>query len=135
MLEECGVRVAVLSDRDSRTLRRRVADLGMSLHCFGVKDKAQACIELIDACSVTREQTVCIGDDSIDLPAFSECGLSYAVADAPIYVKRQATAELKIAGGYGAFRELADAILEAQGKPHVFNSAESFQLVMAGMAQ
>ena len=43
LLEENGVRVAVLSGRDSATLRTRVADLGINLSQFGVKDKAKAC--------------------------------------------------------------------------------------------
>lgn len=135
MLEESGIRVAVLSGRDSATLRKRVADLGVTLHSFGVKDKAQACAALMVAAGVTREQTVCIGDDTIDLPAFNACGLSYAVADAPGYVQRQATAVLKQVGGQGAFRELADAILLAQGREDVFGTAEGFKRVMEGAAQ
>jgi 3-deoxy-manno-octulosonate cytidylyltransferase (CMP-KDO synthetase) len=99
LLEECGIRVAVLSGRDSATLRKRVADLGVSLHSFGVKDKAQACAALMQAAGVEPSQTVCMGDGTIDLPAFAACGLSYAVADAPDYVKQQATGVLALAGG------------------------------------
>ena len=135
LLEEGGIRVAVLSGRDSATLRRRVADLGVTLHQFGVKDKAAACRELMQQAGVTMQQTVCIGDDSIDLPAFSACGISYAVADAPGYVKAHATHTLTTKGGEGAFRELADAILTAQDKTHVFGSAQGFATVMAGAAQ
>lgn len=135
LLEESGVRVAVLSGRDSATLRKRVTDLGVTLHSFGVKDKARACNALMEAAGVTREQTVCIGDDTIDLPAFEACGLSYAVADAPDYIKRKCSAVLERSGGHGAFRELADAILQAQGKAQVFESAEGFRRVMQGTAQ
>lgn len=135
LLEENGIRVAVLSGRDSATLRKRVADLGVTLYQFGVKDKAAACRDLMAQAGVGREQTACIGDDSIDLPAFASCGLAYAVADAPDYVKRQATATLKARGGEGAFRELADAILTAQDKAHVFGSAQGFATVMAGVVQ
>lgn len=135
LLEESGVRVAVLSGRDSPTLRKRVADLGVTLHQFGVKDKAAACRALMAQARVMADETACIGDDSIDLPAFATCGLSYAVADAPIYVQKCATGVLALAGGKGAFRELADAILVAQGKSHVFNSAEGYASVMARMAQ
>lgn len=135
LLEESGIRVAVLSGRDSATLRRRVADLGVTLHQFGVKDKALACRTLMLQAGATMGETVCIGDDSIDLPAFAACGLSYAVADAPTYVQARATATLATAGGKGAFRELADAILLAQGKEHVFGSAAGFTSVMDRMAQ
>lgn len=135
LLEESGIRVAVLSGRDSATLRKRVADLGVSLCQFGVKDKFQACIDLMQQAGVSASQTVCIGDDSIDLPAFSACAMSYAVADAPDYVQRKATGILRHSGGTGAFRELADAILLAQGKSEVFASHEGFSHVMSGVAQ
>lgn len=135
LLQENGVRVAVLSGRDSPTLRKRVADLGVSLFQFGVKDKHAACRALMEQAGVTARETACIGDDSIDLPAFSACGLSYAVADAPRYVQAKANAVLTQRGGNGAFRELADAILLAQGKEHVFGSAEGFVTVMATVAQ
>ena len=135
LLEENGVRVAVLSGRDSPTLRKRVADLGITLYQFGVKDKHAACRELMEQAGVEVKQTVCIGDDSIDLPAFAACGLSYAVADAPVYVQARASAVLVKEGGKGAFRELADAILVAQGKEHVFGSAEGFSTVMGRVVQ
>ena len=44
LLEECGIQVAVLSGRDSATLRKRVADLGISHSRLGVKDKHAACL-------------------------------------------------------------------------------------------
>lgn len=112
-----------------------MADLGVSQCQFGVKDKAAACRELMKAAGVSSAQTACIGDDSIDLPAFAACGLAFAVADAPPYVQKRATQVLATKGGEGAFRELADAILLAQNKAHVFDSSEGFSSVMAGMAQ
>ena len=135
LLEENGVRVAVLSGRDSPTLRKRVADLGITLYQFGVKDEHGACRELMEQAGAGVNETVCIGDDSIDLPAFAACGLSYAVADAPVYVQARASAVLVKEGGKGAFRELADAILVAQGKEHVFGSAEGFSTVMGRVVQ
>lgn len=135
LLEESGVRVAVLSGRDSATLRKRVADLGVSLCMFGVKDKAAACRELMAQAGVSAAQTACIGDDSIDLPAFEACGLSFAVPDAPSYVRSAASAVLQTAGGQGALRELADAILAAQGKQAVVGSASGYAQVMTAMVQ
>jgi len=125
----------VLSGRDSDTLRKRVSDLGVSLHQFGVKDKYQACIQLMNEAGVSAQQTACIGDDSIDLPAFSACGISFAVFDAPVYVKQSASQVLKASGGTGAFRELADAILYAQGKDSVLSTATGYAKVMASMSQ
>jgi 3-deoxy-D-manno-octulosonate 8-phosphate phosphatase (KDO 8-P phosphatase) len=135
MLEECGIKVAILSGRDSPTLRKRIDDLGISLFQLGVKDKALACTQLIEQADVTAIETGYVGDDSIDLPAFSVCGLSFAVANAPEYIQRQASYILNKKGGDGAFREVADLILTAQGKEHVFNSAEDFISTMNKVAQ
>jgi 3-deoxy-D-manno-octulosonate 8-phosphate phosphatase (KDO 8-P phosphatase) len=135
LLEENGIRVAVLSGRDSATLRKRVLDLGITLCQFGVKDKKAACEQLMIEAGTTSFETAAIGDDSIDLPAFAACGTSFAVADAPVYVQRQATQVLQSKGGTGAFREVADAILNAQGKAEVLGSAVGYASVMAKMAQ
>lgn len=135
LLEKSGVKVAVLSGRDSAALRKRVCDLGIALSLLGVTDKARACKTLMSMAGVTVEQTACIGDDSIDLPAFAVCGLSFAVADAPLYVRQAASKTLSLSGGQGALRELADAILLAQGKQQVFQTADGFASVMADMSQ
>jgi 3-deoxy-D-manno-octulosonate 8-phosphate phosphatase (KDO 8-P phosphatase) len=135
MLEECGVRVAVVSGRDSATLRKRVADLNVSLFRFGVKDKAAVCREIMGEVGVTPQQTACIGDDSIDLPAFAECGFAFAVADAPAYVRQVASHTLSLRGGDGAFREVADLLLTARGQSEVFESASGFSGVMNRMVQ
>ncbi|WP_156454389.1 3-deoxy-manno-octulosonate cytidylyltransferase [Lampropedia cohaerens] len=135
LLQQRGVQVAVLSGRDSAVLRKRIADLGVTLFSLGAKDKAAECERLQAIAGVNREQTACIGDDSIDLRAFSACGLSYAVADAPDYVKRNATGVLSLPGGSGALRELADRILRAQGAGDVLESAHAYASVMNQVVQ
>lgn len=40
------------------------------MQTFGVKDKANACQELMAQAGVAAAQPVCIGDDSIDLPTW-----------------------------------------------------------------
>ncbi|UVL68186.1 3-deoxy-manno-octulosonate cytidylyltransferase [Pseudomonas sp. B21-031] len=135
LLEESGIRVAVLSGRDSPALRKRVEDLGVTLCKFGVKDKFTACEQLMAEARVTHNQTACIGDDCIDLPAFLACGISFAVADAPVYVKAAATIPLLASGGTGAFREVADAILIAQGKDAVLSNAADYAKIMNKMTQ
>lgn len=135
MLQACGIEVAVVSGRDSATLRKRVSDLGISLFDFAVKDKAATCLRLMSKLSVTRAQTLVVGDDTIDLPAFAVCGTSVAVADAPSYVRRAATMTLTTVGGHGAFRELCDLLLQAQGHTDVYQTAEGYERVMERMAQ
>ncbi len=129
-LEKCGIRVAVVSGRDSAPLRRRVQDLGITLHRFGAMDKATVCREIIQEVGVTGKQTVCIGDDSIDLGAFEVCHFSFATADSAEYVKKAAREVLTLGGGQGAFREVVDLILTARGESHIIDSAEGFARII-----
>ncbi len=135
MLIENGVQVAVLSGRDSSVLRKRISDLGIKHFILGQLEKESACYELMKSCSVTPEETAFIGDDSIDLPAFEVCGLSFAVGDAFDYIKDMADIVLKRNGGCGAFREMSDMILKAQGKEDVYASAKGFLKTAKKMVQ
>lgn len=135
MLEESGIRVAALSGRDSPTLRKRLKDLKIELFQLGVKDKLLSCQQLMAEANVLASETAFIGDDSIDLPGFAACGISFAVADAPKYIRSAATHTLETRGGQGAFREVADTLLEAQGKSAIFDSVEGYSAAMTKMAQ
>lgn len=135
MLMDAGIQVAVLSGRDSPILRRRIADLGIKLFFLGKLEKESACFDLMKQAGVTAAQTAYIGDDSVDLPAFAVCGLSFAVADSPSYVKSAADYVLDTSGGKGAFREMSDMILQAQGKSAVLESAEGFLKAVKNMGQ
>ena len=84
---------------------------------------------------VTAEQTAYIGDDSVDLPAFATCGLSFAVADSAPYVQNAVDYVLALGGGKGAFREMSDMILHAQGKDEVYTSAKGFLKSVKNMGQ
>lgn len=135
MLMENGIQVAVLSGRSSPILQKRMVDLGIQLAFLGKLEKASACYELMQKANVTPEQTAYIGDDSVDLPAFAVCGLSFAVADAMSYVKEQADYILSFGGGRGAFREMSDMILTAQGKDSVYRTAQGFLKTVDKMLQ
>lgn len=135
MLQEAGVAVAVVSGRDSPTLRKRLADLGISSFQLGVKDKARACEDLMQRHEASRSQTACLGDDSIDLPAFAVCDWAVAVADAAPYVKAAAALVLQTAGGQGAFREFSDALLAARQQDGLYRTAHGYASVMNKMAQ
>lgn len=135
MLIESGVAVAVVSGRDSATLRKRLADLGVSEFVLNVKDKAAACHQLMDKFGVNKSQTAFIGDDSIDLPAFEVVGWPIAVPDAEDYVRRAARMVLSKPGGHGAFRDFADALLAATGKGDVYASVKGYTAVMNKMSQ
>ncbi|SAL57322.1 3-deoxy-manno-octulosonate cytidylyltransferase [Caballeronia turbans] len=135
MLQEKGIAVAVVSGRDSAALRSRLADLRIELFRLGVKDKACACQDLFRDFDLKPAEVAFIGDDSIDLPGFQACGVSFAVQDAPAYIRQAADIVLNSAGGQGAFREVADAILLAKQQLHIAASAQGYREAMHSMAQ
>lgn len=114
-LQAAGVQVAILSGRDSPSLRRRVADLAISHAVYGSKNKDADSKSLMNLAGVSPWQTLFIGDDLIDLPGFAVCGLSCAVEDAHPKVKENASKVLSSGGGAGAFREVSEMILTAKG--------------------
>lgn len=135
MLLASGIDVAVLSGGDSPILRTRLAHLGIKHAMLGKMEKHSSCLALMEAVGVTPAETIYIGDDTLDLPAFKLCSTAVTVADAPDYIKRQADLILSHNGGNGAFRELSDMILTAQGKSDVFETAEGFLKIVEKMAQ
>ena len=133
LLQKADIQVAVASGRDCAALQRRMRDLDIRLYINGNMDKAAACRKLMEQAGVLPEETAFIGDDIPDTAAYACCGIGIAVADAPEYVRAQADLVLKTTGGHGAFRELADSILRAQGRDDLFEpSAASHFKVMTG---
>ena len=55
-----------------------------------------------------------MGDDVIDLPILTRCGLPIAVANAHPFVKQHARYQTQNTGGMGAVRECTDLIMAAQ---------------------
>lgn len=128
-----GLEIAVISGRSSKFLIKRINDLNIKYYDLGQLEKYQACIDIMQKAGVSSEETVFIGDDSIDLPAFKICGFNFAVNSAAQYIKDKADYCLSKNGGYGAFREVVDLILTAQGKESAFNSAEGFAQAIASL--
>lgn len=113
MLQRAGFKLAILSGRDCPGLRRRIQDLGISLFRLGKTEKREACESLMREACVLPHEALFVGDDIPDLDGFSVCGLGVAVGNARDEVKSAAAVVLKNRGGEGAFRELADMLLQA----------------------
>ncbi|MGO2018232.1 3-deoxy-manno-octulosonate cytidylyltransferase [Psychrobacter sp.] len=135
LLQQAGIQVAVLSGKDSKPLRKRISDLGIDIFMLGIKNKEAACQEIIQRANTIKANTVYIGDDTIDLPAFISCGVAVAVADAPDYVKVNCDLVTDTKGGFGALRELADKILIEQGKSNLIEDPATFLKIHANVTQ
>ncbi|MEM1002343.1 MAG: HAD-IIIA family hydrolase, partial [Bacteroidota bacterium] len=113
-LKEAGIKVGVITGRNSALVERRCIELKLDFFHQGVKDKWAVIESELGECS---EEEVCyIGDDIIDLKAMINCGLGVAPSDGLEYVRDEANLVTIARGGEGVVREVADLILASQGK-------------------
>jgi 3-deoxy-D-manno-octulosonate 8-phosphate phosphatase (KDO 8-P phosphatase) len=115
LLQKSGVKVGIISGRESEALRVRSSDLGIDWLVMDRSDKGPAFAEFLAAQEVAAEQIAFIGDDLVDLPILLRCGLSFAPADAVPEIRERAHRVLQAKGGCGAARELCELLIRARG--------------------
>lgn len=115
LLQESGVRLAVITGRTSNVVRLRMASLGIEDVFQGYRDKLLAYEELKRRHGLADEEIAYVGDDLVDLPVMARVGLAIAVADADPRVRALAHWCTAAPGGRGAAREVCELILDAQG--------------------
>jgi 3-deoxy-D-manno-octulosonate 8-phosphate phosphatase (KDO 8-P phosphatase) len=115
MLQECGVRVAVITGRKSELVEHRMRDLGVSLIYQGYRDKKPAFQALLKEVGLQKDQITYVGDDVVDLPVMSQLDFAIAVQNAHPFVKQHAHWITNRSGGKGAVRDVCEFLLEARG--------------------
>jgi 3-deoxy-D-manno-octulosonate 8-phosphate phosphatase (KDO 8-P phosphatase) len=116
LLQKAGIEVAIITGRKSGVVAARARDLGIEHVHQGVADKRATLAALLERLGVQWPECAFMGDDLIDLPAMTRCGLAIAPANARPVVKKIAHTVTEAGGGRGAVREAAELILEAQGR-------------------
>lgn len=115
LLREAGIRLAIVTGRESSIVAVRAAELRFDVVAQRVADKAKALKELAERFSLPVEAVAFMGDDWPDLPALAACGFAAAPADAAEPVRAAAHWVSTRSAGHGAVRELAEFLLDAQG--------------------
>jgi 3-deoxy-D-manno-octulosonate 8-phosphate phosphatase (KDO 8-P phosphatase) len=117
LLHEAGIKVAWLSatSRGQSTVAR-AAMLGIPPERVdvGLGSKGERFTALCTRLGASPQHVAYIGDDVNDLPAMRLAGVSAVPSDAHPGAKAEAHLVLDAPGGGGAFRELADLILDAR---------------------
>jgi 3-deoxy-D-manno-octulosonate 8-phosphate phosphatase (KDO 8-P phosphatase) len=108
--------IAVLTSRHSKAVERRCRELGISGLIQGASDKALELERMIEACGLSPDQVLYVGDDLPDIPPMRIAGLSAAPADAVAEVLAVADWTLERNGGAGAIRELVERLLRERGE-------------------
>lgn len=114
LLMAAGVQVAAFSGRRSAATAARLRELGVPTVVQGCSDKLRALVKLTKRLKVDPLNCACIVDDTPDMALMSAVGLAAAVADAHPIVLSAAHWISRSPGGFGAVRELCDAILRAR---------------------
>lgn len=117
MLMWSGLRVAIVSGRESPATTVRAKELGIE-DCYqdATGHKLPAIMTLLERCGVGWGEVACVADDLADLPLLRRVGLPVAVANAAPEVREIAVWTTTRTGGRGAVREFAEALLQARGE-------------------
>jgi 3-deoxy-D-manno-octulosonate 8-phosphate phosphatase (KDO 8-P phosphatase) len=110
-----GLRVGILTGRNTPAVTARAADLGLDATILGREDKGAAFDEFLARCGCGAAQVAYVGDDLLDLPVLRRAGLALCPADAAAEVRAAVHRVLARDGGRGAAREAVEAILGARG--------------------
>jgi 3-deoxy-D-manno-octulosonate 8-phosphate phosphatase (KDO 8-P phosphatase) len=116
LLRQAGVKLAVITGRESKIVEQRAAELKFDAVMQGVSDKGDALSKLARQFGLAETELAFMGDDWPDLPAMRRAGLAACVAHAAPEVRAAAHWVSQRPAGDGAVREFALWWLTATGK-------------------
>lgn len=117
LLKMAGIRAAILTGRESESVRLRARELGIE-ECLQDREarKLPAFRALCQRHGIALEDAAFIGDDFPDLGVLRVVGLPVAVGNAVAEVKAACDVRLTRGGGQGAVREFVELLLKARGE-------------------
>ncbi|WP_028101592.1 KdsC family phosphatase [Pseudoduganella violaceinigra] len=115
LLQESGVKTAIISARITAITNARAKDLGIDYVHQGGHDKLTPFKALLNELGLAEEQVAFIGDDVVDLPLLRRVGFAVSVPNGRKEAQRHAHYITGAAGGRGAVREACEFVLHAQG--------------------
>jgi len=110
------VETGVITGENSDIVLRRAEKLGIREYHPGVRDKVSKLNYILKHNNLAATEIAYIGDDSNDLEIMKLVGLSACPADAMPFIIEIAGVVVDSNGGYGAFRDFAEIIINAQLK-------------------
>lgn len=115
LLQQSGVKAAIISARNSPVVAKRASDLGIAVLRQGVHDKLDAFGQVLSELQLVADDCGFMGDDVIDLPVMTRVAFAASVPNGHAEVRARAHYVSEARGGQGAAREVCDFILRAQG--------------------
>jgi 3-deoxy-D-manno-octulosonate 8-phosphate phosphatase (KDO 8-P phosphatase) len=115
MAIKAGLRMAIITGRQSKVVQIRAEELGIQDVFQGIKDKRVAYENLLDKYGLKEEETAFMGDDIVDIPLMKRAGLAGAPKDADKLTAKEADFVSDKRGGRGAVRDFIEFVLKASG--------------------
>lgn len=115
MAHACGLKIIVISGRQSKCTEMRCRKLGIDEVYTGVVNKSERLKEIASRLDLKFEEMAYIGDDLIDLGAMSLVGFKVAPQNAVETIKDYVDYVTQKSSGAGVLRELVDLILKSRG--------------------
>ena len=116
LCHSAGIKLGIITGRRHPTTVERAKSLGFSYMYQGFLTKIGPLEDVLEKEGLSAQEVCYVGDDITDLPLLNEVGFAATVPNAVEVVKQKVHYITKRVGGDGAFREIVDFILEAQGK-------------------
>jgi 3-deoxy-D-manno-octulosonate 8-phosphate phosphatase (KDO 8-P phosphatase) len=116
LLQRAGIRVGIITGRQSAVVVRRAEELGIDLVYQGARDKLLPFRDILQKTGFSPEEVAYVGDDVVDLPVLRRVGFAVTVADAVEEVKPHVHYVTSRPGGRGAVREICDLLLKESGR-------------------
>lgn len=112
--EICSIPTGIITGEASPSVLKRADKLKIGEVHLSVKDKLTCVKEIAARHGIRLEEIAYIGDDVNDLEVLKVVGLSACPADAQPSVKAVCDYICRADGGMGAFREMAELIIESR---------------------
>ncbi len=106
-----GKKVAIITGRESKIVKKRAEELRIDYIYQGVNDKLEVLEEILSKTQLDFSQVAGIGDDLNDYKILKSVGLSFTPQDGINEIKSIVDVIISKNGGDGAIREMIEFIL------------------------
>jgi YrbI family 3-deoxy-D-manno-octulosonate 8-phosphate phosphatase len=110
-LRELGIKMSIISTEKNPVVSVRAKKLKIDCE-QGISDKSITVSEICKKHNVSAQNTMFVGNDINDIPAFDMVGFAVGVKDSFNEILPHISYITNIAGGKGAVREICDVIYE-----------------------
>ncbi len=114
--KHAGVEVGIVTGENTDIVKSRAKKLKLEEVHLGILKKADVLQDILKRKNLKPDEVAFIGDDINDVEIMKMVGLSACPADATKFAIKVADIVVENNGGYGAFRDFAELIIEAKTK-------------------